>query len=136
MLGLPAERDNGEIFLDLLVAALQREERDLAGLNFDQPERKPSSVCDIGEVYIHNLLLKEAMRRTGVDSPYLEWEHPYDGSRCKCDICFVHYVDGMAVPYAAFEIKGPWDSNYPLVYNLRSKVRADRSEEHTSELQS
>jgi hypothetical protein len=122
-----ADKDNGETFLDLLVTALNREESELATLRCGQPERKPPSVCHMGEAYLHNLLRKEAMRRPGgshVDWPYLEWELSYK-SGGSCDICFVHYLGGVAVPYAAFEIKGPWDACRTLTQQMRAKVRAD-----------
>src|SRR5258708_35348023 len=122
-----ANKDNGEIFLDLLVTALKREESELAILTCGQPERKPFSVFLMGEIYLHNLLRKEAMRGAGVsivDWPYLEWEHQYESGGF-CDICFVRYVGGVAVPYAAFEIKGPWDARCKLTQEMRNKVRAD-----------
>jgi hypothetical protein len=81
----------------------------------------------MGEIYLHNLLRKEAMRRPGgsnVDWPYLEWELLYESGGL-CDICFVHYVGGVAVPYAAFEIKGPWDASRTLTQEMRARVRAD-----------
>jgi hypothetical protein len=81
----------------------------------------------MGEIYLHNLLRKEAMRRPGGSNiwPYLEWEHPYEsGGGGKCDICFVRYVDRKPVPYAAFEIKGPWDAS-ALTQGMRAKVRED-----------
>jgi hypothetical protein len=120
-------KDNGVVFLDLLVTALQREESELSDLRCGQPEPKPSSVVHMGETYRHNLLRKEAMRRRdgqGVDWPFLEWEHAYESGGF-CDICFVNYVGDDVVPYAAFEIKGPWDARCKLTQKLRAEVRAD-----------
>jgi hypothetical protein len=34
-------------------------------------------------------------------------------------------VGGVVVPYAAFEIKGPWDACRKLTQQMRAKVRAD-----------
>jgi hypothetical protein len=121
----PSQSDNGAIFLDLLAAAVQREESDLANLRRGQP-CEPSSVQHMGELYLHSLLRKEAMRRpegSDFDSPIVYWEYPYEGGG-NCDICFVHYVGGLAIPYAAFEIKGPWDAII-LPLDWRVAVRAD-----------
>jgi len=90
----------GELFRDLAHRALLNEEEELSELNQSNPDARPMSILQAGEVALHYLITKKALRDGS--ALRIEGEVSYEGNkRSKVDICF---LKGKAV-CASFEVK-------------------------------
>src|ERR1700724_3228098 len=93
--------NNGQFFRDLVYAALQREEEELAALvERANPSRRPISVGGLDETTLHFLITKEALRHP--DAPRIAGEFRSGGGFV--DLCFVRELDGSSA-IASFELK-------------------------------